>query len=48
MLARGMAETLYACPPIRDAAKSLPYGRTRHSERTAAAGHSTCRHPIES
>jgi hypothetical protein len=47
MLTRGMAETLYACPPIRDAAKSLPYGRTRCSERTAAAGHSTCRRPTE-
>ena len=45
--AGGMAKTLYARPPTRDAARSRPYGRTSCSARTAAAGHSMSRRPIE-
>jgi hypothetical protein len=41
----GMAETRCACPPIRDAATSLPYGRISCSGRAAAVDHSTLRHP---
>jgi hypothetical protein len=47
MRVKGMAETLCACPPIQDAAKSLPCGRTWCSGSAAAVGHSTYRHPIE-
>ena len=47
MRIRGMAESLCACPPIPDAAKSLPYGRTECSGHTAAVDHSMSRHPIE-
>jgi hypothetical protein len=47
MRVKGMAETLCACPPIQDAAKSLACGRTWCSGSAAAVGHSTYRHPIE-
>jgi hypothetical protein len=47
MLVQGMAETLCACPPIQDAAKSLPCVRTWCSGQTAAVDRSTYRPPNE-
>ena len=48
MRVKGMAETLCACPPIQDAAMSLPCVRIESIGHTAAVGHLTSRHPIES